>query len=415
MTPLHPPSKSLRNAPTARRLHRPPRRCVARVGLLETRTLLSGAAADVLATIATPIDLGSTTPGTLAPGAVAFFRIDPATDGRLVAQVHAPGTTTRLSLLNAQGQALMQSDGKSPANPDDLIDLHVPAGANYLEVENLGGTVAYTLTTTLTPASVPFQPIAVGNGPNSIVAGDFSGNGRIDLAVANWGNWTSNNVVSVLLGEGDGTFQNPVPYKVGSEPYAIVAGHFTGDGHIDLAVANYGDNTVSVLLGKGDGTFQNQVPYPVGNHPEGLVAGDFTGDGRIDLAVANFGSLDANGNPIPGTGSVSVLLGKGDGTFQNQVPYPAGTGPYALVAGDFTGDGHTDLAVANYGDNDVSVLLGNGDGTFQNQVTYKVANGPKAIVAGDFTGDGHTDLAVANYGFDDVSVLLGNGDGTFQN
>ena len=92
-----------------------------------------------------------------------------------------------------------------------------------------------------------------------------------------------------------------------------------------------------------------------------------------------------------------------------------GNGPDAIVAGDFTGDGHTDLAVANELDDDVSVLLGNGDGTFQNQVTYPVGTDPIALVAGDFNGDGRTDLAVADYGSKGVSILLGNGDGTFQN
>ena len=157
------------------------------------------------------------------------------------------------------------------------------------------------------------------------------------------------------------------------------------------------------MLGNGDGTFQPQVTYAVGSAPDALVAGDFNGDGRTDLAVANYGSND-----------VSVLLGNGDGTFQPQVTYAVGTEPDALVAGDFTGDGRTDLAVANYGSNDVSVLLGNGDGTFQTQVTYAVGSEPVALVAGDFNGDGRTDLAVANSGSNDVSVLLGNGDGTFQ-
>ncbi|MBV8605876.1 MAG: hypothetical protein JO034_00220, partial [Singulisphaera sp.] len=161
---------------------------MARVGLLETRTLLSGAPADVLAAVARPIDLGAATTDTLPPGGVAFFQITPTLQGRLVAQVHAKGATTRLSLLNAQGQVLMQSDGQSPANPDDLIDVHVPAGADYLEVENLGSAVSFTLSTTLTQANTPFQPIPVGADSGvlvALVAGDFRGDGRTDdLAVA---------------------------------------------------------------------------------------------------------------------------------------------------------------------------------------------------------------------------------------
>ena len=138
--------------------------CVAR---LEDRTLLSGPSGDVLAAVAPKIELGTPKTGTLAPGAVALFQIDPNTDGRLVAQVHAEGATTRLSLLDAQGQVLMQSDGQSPDNRDDQIDLHVPAGTDYLEVENLGGAGAYTLTTSLMPSTSPFQPIphSAGIGP----------------------------------------------------------------------------------------------------------------------------------------------------------------------------------------------------------------------------------------------------------
>jgi hypothetical protein len=194
-----------------------------------------------------------------------------------------------------------------------------------------------------------------------------------------------------------------------------VDGDFTGDGRTVLAVANHYDKTISVLLGNGDGTFQNQMTYAVGNGPDAIVAGDFTGDGRTDLAVANEGSFDSNGNPIPGSSNVSVLLGNGDGTFQAPVTYAVGSFPDALTCGDFTADGRTDLAVANYDDNTVSVLLGNGDGTFQNQVTYAVGLDPTSVVAGDFTGDGRTDLAVANPSSSTVSVLLGNGDGTFQN
>jgi hypothetical protein len=98
------------------------------VARLKDRTLLSGPSADVLAAVAPKIELGTSKTGTLAPGEVAFFQIDPTTDGRLVARVHAEGATTRLSLLDGQGQVLMQGDGQSPANQDDQIDLHVPAG-----------------------------------------------------------------------------------------------------------------------------------------------------------------------------------------------------------------------------------------------------------------------------------------------
>ena len=300
-------------------------RCGLSVARLEDRTLLSGPSGDVLAAVAPKIELGTPKTGTLASGEVAFFQIDPTTDGRLVARVHAEGATTRLSLLDVQGQVLTPGDGQSPDNRDDQIDLHVPAGTDYLEVENLGGTGAYTLTTSLMPSTSPFQPITLSTGtePGAIVAGDFKGDGRTDLAVAN----TGSDDVSVLLGNGDGTFQNQVPYATGFEPSAIVAGDFNGDGRTDLAVANYGSNDVSVLLGNGDGTFQNQVRYAAGSAPVALVVGDFNGDGRTDLAVANYLSND-----------VSVLLGNGDGTFQNQVRYAAGFGPSALVAGDFDGE-----------------------------------------------------------------------------
>ena len=145
----------------------------------------------------------------------------------------------------------------------------------------------------------------------------------------------------------------------------MAVGDFNGDGKADLAVANYGSDNVSVLLGNGNGTFQAAVNYAAGTSPHSVAVGDFNGDGKADLAVANYGS-----------NNVSVLLGNGNGTFQAAVNYAAGTSPCSVAVGDFNGDGKADLAVANYGSNNVSVLLGNGNGTFQAAVNYAAGTDP---------------------------------------
>ncbi len=341
-----------------------------------------------------------------APGGTVTYQIVMGAGADLVATAQGVGASTSLLLLDAQGQIVVQSDGLSAAQPIDVIDTYIGPGTYSLEVrDSSGGGSSFTLTTTLTPASPSLDQIPVGSQLSAIVAGDFNGDGHLDLAVAN-GNFSGPSTVSVLLGNGDGTFQPQVTYAVGSDPSSIVAGDFNGDGHLDLAVANSSSNDVSVLLGNGDGTFKPQVTYAVGTDPSSIVVGDFSGDRHLDLAVAN---EDPNG---PGT--VSVLLGNGNGTFQLQVTYAVGSVPISIAAGDFNGDGHLDLAVANASSNDVSVLLGNGNGTFKPQVAYAVGSDPLSIVAGNFGGKGPVDLAVGDYASDDVSVLVGNGNGTFQ-
>jgi hypothetical protein len=147
------------------------------------------------------------------------------------------------------------------------------------------------------------------------------------------------------------SFLPAVNYAAGPGPASMAVGDFNADGLLDLAVADYFGG-VSVLLGQGDGSFLPAVNYPAGTYPRSVAVGDFNGDGILDLAVANQGTW-----PNYTDGSVSVLLGKRDGTFLPAVNYPAGTNPVSVAVGDFNGDGWPDLAVANYFSNDVSILL----------------------------------------------------------
>jgi hypothetical protein len=151
--------------------------------------------------------------------------------------------------------------------------------------------------------------------------------------------------VSVLLNNGDGTFAAKVGYAVRDYPRSVAVGDLDGDGKPDLATANYWDDSVSVLLNNGDGTFAGKVNYGVGSYPRSVAVGDFSGDGKPDLAVANYGGDD-----------VSVLANNGDGTFAAQANYGVGIEPISVAVSDFDGDGKPDLAVANYVHNDVSVL-----------------------------------------------------------
>lgn len=230
--------------------------------------------------------------------------------------------------------------------------------------------------------------------------------GKVNFVDKSASDNVTGSAILFIGGEVDGFhrgFPQHSPSTTGSKPFSMANADFNHDGWPDLAVTNSGDNTVSILLGKGDATFQTQVAYATGAGPYAVAVGDFNHDGNPDLAVTNF-----SGN------TVSILLGNADGTFQAQHTFATGGGPVAIAISDFNADGQLDLAIANNLDNTVSILTGNGDGTFQAQVTYATGTGPNAIVTADFNGDQAADLAIANNSDSTISILLGKNDGTFQ-
>src|SRR5215475_14717936 len=189
------------------------------------------------------------------------------------------------------------------------------------------------------------------------------------------------------VGSATMSFKPAVSYPVGTAPLTVAAGDFNGDEKLDLAVANSGNGSadeggISILLGHGAGTFQTARNLKAGKNPTCIATSDFNGDGRFDLAVTNSDE----------TGSVAILLGNGDGTFQSPVDYHSAPSPIGLVVGDFNHDNRPDIAVLHAGGSAISVFLGNGDGTLRSHVEYAGGFPGTGIAMGDFNVDGNADL-----------------------
>lgn len=195
-----------------------------------------------------------------------------------------------------------------------------------------------------------FGPSNVNQLLGSALA-DINGDGKVDVVVTSW----QTNSVKVFLGNGNGTLQEPSDFATDPGPNSVAAGDFNGDGKLDLATANYSES-VSLLLGNGDGTFQTAQSFAAGDYLGSVTAGDVNSDGKLDLVVSNSrSSLSADG-------AVSVLLGNGDGSLAPPISTATGgSATYSVVMGDFNGDGRPDAVAANAGSNSVSVLLNDGN------------------------------------------------------
>jgi FG-GAP-like repeat/Abnormal spindle-like microcephaly-assoc'd, ASPM-SPD-2-Hydin len=356
-------------------------------------------AADIAAVTTAFITVSTPVPGGGTSNAVLFQVTNPASAislGRTDSSLEATVPTTPQAI-------------SADFNKDGQMDLAatavLPGGGNGVAI--LMGSGNGTFSETDYP--LPACGVKTGCMVTSLAAGDFNGDGNLDLAVTQ----TGDNTLTILSGNGTGGFTGGTQYSVGSVPGSVATGDFNRDGFIDLAVVNQGGGTVSILLGGAGGTFQPASHYAAGASPFGVAVGDLNHDGLLDLVVTN-----------PGASTVSVLIGNGDGTFQRQVSYPAGAGAIGIAAADLNGDGRLDLITANGGGSSVSVLIGNGDGTFQAHKDFPTGQSPQTVAVGDFNGDGKLDVAVADECSDapappcgtpgSLSILLGNGDGTLK-
>jgi FG-GAP-like repeat len=300
-------------------------------------------------------------------------------------------------------------------NGDGRLDLIT---ANR-DIFNIDGTVSILLGNALGGFTLA-RSILVGKAPLDVAVADLNGDGKLDLAVPNFGsNPDPGNTVTVLIGSGKGTFTSGGTVTVGSKPTSIAVGDFDGDGHPDLATVSASPDRLTVNLNNGDGTFPAGNTYPTAGSPGTVVVGDFNHDQVADVAVG-----------CASNAGVSVLLGnvgasgKGDGTFGAFTNFPEyGNGVADLVVADMNGDGNPDLVSAN-GQiaNNVGVMLANPDGSFGfgPAALFTANQSPQGVAVGDFNRDGRPDVAAAGTEFlvgaatenGCVAVLLGNGDGT---
>ncbi|CAM4837980.1 unnamed protein product [Rotaria magnacalcarata] len=243
------------------------------------------------------------------------------------------------------------------------------------------------------------------SSPNSLAVGDFNKDGWTDIVVAN----KKSSNIGVFLGYNYPTFNSQIIRieQHNSYPTYVVVGDFNGDSQWDIAVTCFKKNNVSVFLGLGKGTFENETsnPLPTSSYPTAMVVGDFNNDNQSDIVVVN-----SRGKTI------SVLLGYGNGTFATDISKSTGSSsPVFIAMGDFNKDNKLDIAVAFQTDDNVGVFTGYGNGSFSEQMTYKMPNvsSPVWVTIGDFNKDNVQDMAVANFNGNHVGILLGYGNGTF--
>lgn len=245
-----------------------------------------------------------------------------------------------------------------------------------------------------------FASYKVGKSPTTVTPTDVNQDGLTDLLTTNIGS----NTLSILLGNGDGTFRDQVQLNVCKEPRSLALGSFNRDSYPDVVLACSGGDEIAVLLGREDGKFEEGPRYPVHRTPIAIASDDLNGDHVPDLVVALRND------------KIKVFLGTGTGEFTHGAQYEYGDTPTSVALADLNGDGKIDVAVTNGGpmSNAVSIWNGNGDGTFRPPTDYRTGKRPLGVSFADFNNDRIRDLLVINGERDSFTTFLGNGNGTFQ-
>nr|MBA3913964.1 VCBS repeat-containing protein [Terriglobales bacterium] len=321
-------------------------------------------------------------------------------------------------IANADGSFQPHIDYPVGLGPDQMVTADFNRdGATDIVVLNLCGTdssclsgVPSTLSILLGNGDGTFQPsidVSTGNQLYALISDDFNRDSKPDLASIQCSSDCTSAAVILLLGVGDGTFQSPLSIVSGTEPTGIGSGDFNKDQLADLAVTD-DLGTVGVLLGNGDGTFKPQVSCPAGMYPLNVRAGDFNNDGSLDLVVA-----DECDDPLCelGDGAISLLVNKGNGTFQAATSYLAPLDVHSLTLGDLNRDGNLDVAAA--ADGEETTLLGDGQGHLGQHTDYAGVY-PANVAVADLNADGILDLGISNVFNSEVAVLHGRGDGVFD-
>jgi hypothetical protein len=385
-------------------------------------------------------------PITIAPGSKAFTLNLTGMGFLSTSVVNYNGTPLTSKYVSKRGVAgtILASQIATAQTANITVTNPGPGGGTSLPI-------LFPVVSTFTPAPTTTS-VNAGANPTILATGDFNGDGKLDLAVANG----STHSIQIMLGNGDGTFTTGTSFSVGSSPTSaptsIVAADFNGDGKVDLAVGVSPDSIVDIYLGDGTGNFTLVNTLTNVINPTSLAVNDLNQDGKQDLLIANgedntiseYLGLGNGGFRIQTTplatalsapvqialsdlnndgyadvmivnnknNTITILPGKGTGAFGNAATLTLSAAPAAIVTGDFNVDGKIDIAVVS-STGVVTVYLGNGNDTFQTGVAYPVGAGADSIAVADVNGDGFLDLVTANSTAGTVSVLLGTGTGTF--